>query len=179
MMTAYWFIVRRYWLINIASLVFFLAILGIGVAIGYPGISFFGLMALGLPVGIILVIGGLKRITGLVPGPDEAVLFTEKWASGHSNRNLFTKIGGVRNGLTVQVTEGFIYMRPFLFAAHVADIGGLLHKIPLRSVLQCERQPNSVFLEWDSDEGDESFVLHLRDADEFVRCVDAARGATE
>jgi hypothetical protein len=174
--TAYWFVVRHYWLLSAVSLLAVLVFLGIGFPFGYPGIAAFGLVLVGIPMAFLLIFGGFKRIFDLTPPPGEKLLFSESWASGHSNRNFFTKIGGARNGLTVQVSEGFLYIRPFLMAAHVADVGGMLHKIPLRSIMRCEKQANQVFLEWNS-EGDKSFVLRLRRPDEFVGVLEGARRA--
>ena len=177
MMAAYWFVVRRYWLVNLVTLFATLVFLGLGMATGYPGIAVLGILVVGIPMACILIYGGISRIAALGPSPSEEVLFSETWTSGHSNRNFFTKIGGARNVLTVQVTDGFLYIRPFLFAAHVADVGGLLHKVPLQSIIRCEKQPYQVFLEWKSEEGDESFVFRLRQSEEFVRCVEATRKA--
>ncbi len=177
MMAAYWFVVRRYWFINLAGLLLALVFLGLGLATGYPGIMIFGLMLVGVPMACILIFGGITRISELKPSQSENVLFSEKWTSGHSNRNFYTKIGGARNALTVQVTDGFLYIRPFIFAAHVADVVGLLHRIPLQSIIRCEKQPYQVFLEWNSEGCDESFVFRLRHPDEFVRIVNQARQA--
>ena len=63
------------------------------------------------------------------------ILFQERFASGSSQKNILTKIGGARNCLRLVVTKRFLRITSWFPFSLIAPYYDLEHVIPLDSIL--------------------------------------------
>jgi hypothetical protein len=107
-------------------------------------------------------------------------LFTESWASGRSNKNFITQLGGARNCLHVMVTRTDIEIRPhFPFVLFfLPEIFGLELIIP-RTQIESIIRVSGLFLRGGvrvtykiPNAKSRSVSLYLRDADDFVATLE-------
>jgi hypothetical protein len=71
--------------------------------------------------------------------PVHDALFTEGWASGHSDKNILTKLGGARNCLHITLTPSELQMRPhfpftLLFLPEIYDLELRIPRSHIKSV---------------------------------------------
>jgi hypothetical protein len=105
-------------------------------------------------------------------------LYYEGWASGRSNTNLFTKVGGANNCLMVAVTPDFLIIQPrFPFnLMFLPELLGLEYRIPKVDVRGVEKKGGlfgkGVEVHFvDADGGSRSVRLYLRRTDEFLAAM--------
>ena len=67
------------------------------------------------------------------------VLFQEWFASGCSQKNVITKIGGARNCLRLVVTRNFLWVTSWFPFSLIAPLYDMEHVIPLRSITSVRR----------------------------------------
>jgi hypothetical protein len=63
------------------------------------------------------------------------VVFQEWFASGCSQKNIITKIGGARNCLRLVVTGSFLWVTSWFPFSLIAPLYDMEHVIPLRSII--------------------------------------------
>ena len=82
-----------------------------------------------------------SRGKAILPSKPKNSLFCEGWASGHSNTNIFTKLGGARNCLLVAVTPDALIIQPrFPFnLMFLPEIYGLEYRIPGLNIRAVEK----------------------------------------
>jgi hypothetical protein len=104
--------------------------------------------------------------------------FLETWTSGHSNRNLLTKIGGARNCLLVAVTRQSLIVRPhfpfsLLFLPEIYDLDYVIPRTSIRLVTPKKGLfGETVEVIFDSSSGDSrSIELRLRQSRQFLQAV--------
>ncbi len=102
-------------------------------------------------------------------------LFYEGWASGHSNRSIFTKLGGAHNCLGLAVISDALIVQPrFPFnLMFLPEIYDLEHRIPSMNIrsIKVKRSFFSKTVEIQftgSDGGTRSIKLYLRKLDDFL-----------
>src|SRR5258708_34639136 len=117
----YWFVVPRYWLLSAIVFPIIVGVAAMAEAFHYPLLIFPFFVVFAVPITFLLTLGGFMRVGRLAPPAGEKLLFSRKWVSGHSNRNLYTKLAGGSRSLTVQVSKDFLYIRPNVFQAPFAD----------------------------------------------------------
>jgi hypothetical protein len=106
----------------------------------------------------------------------EDIRFQERRASGHSNKTLFTKLGGVRNCLHITVTDTEVWLRlPFLLGIFAQDVN-LEHRISRTSIASVQMVPSRsrrrILLEYRDDHGQlHGLSLILRDPNGFLRAL--------
>jgi hypothetical protein len=138
-------------------------------------------------VWILCVIGAsivYRRLRGkpLFPRTPEGALFHESAASGNSNRNVFTKLGGANNCLRVSVLADDLVVVPhFPFnLMFLPEIYGLEHRIrrlDIRSIEEKKTLGIWKFVEIrfvDETGGDQSLNLRLRDQPGFLKALGRA-----
>lgn len=114
----------------------------------------------------------------IFPSRPEDSLYCEGWASGHSNSNIFTKLGGARNCLLVAVTPDALIVQPrFPFnLMFLPEIYGLEYWVPGLNIRAVEKK-GSVFGKGvevqfiDADGGEKSVRLYLKKPDEFLAAI--------
>jgi hypothetical protein len=80
------------------------------------------------------------RSLQMKPGFTQAeVVFQEWFASGCSQKNIITKIGGARNCLRLVVTESFLWVTSWFPFSLIAPFYDMEHVIPLRSITAVRR----------------------------------------
>ena len=133
----------------------------------------------GVAVSIVYRVASAREVVSL---PEQDVLFTERWASGSSQKNLVTKLGGASNCLSITLSRNAVIIRPMfpfnlLFLPEVYD---LEHVIPRSSIKNIEfGGPNSrcISLEFESHGGRmKRFELSLRRGEEFRHAIELDTG---
>ena len=84
----------------------------------------------------ILWIGGLTiwSIRRRQPINGRTTIFEEKWASGSSDRNYYTRVGGAGRSLEVKITELELIIRPFFLFRFMGPLVDLDHVIPFEKI---------------------------------------------
>ncbi len=109
----------------------------------------------------------------------EDVLYKESFASGHSNANFFTKMGGASNCLRLIVTKDLLRVTswfPFSLFTPALD---LEHTIQLKQILPSEQGSflgmKSLLLRFPDRNGlEHELVIYPKDFDGFLRAITAA-----
>jgi len=119
-----------------------------------------------------------SRGKAILPSKPETSLFCEGWASGHSNSNIFTKLGGAHNCLLVAVTPDSLIIQPrFPFnLMFLPEIYGLEYCIPGFNIRAVEKKGRifgkGVEIQFIDVDGSEKFVrLYLKRTDEFLEAI--------
>jgi hypothetical protein len=145
--------------------------------IAFPVLLSSAVARIGLWVGASIVYRKSRGKPLFSRKPPDAIFF-EANGSGHSNRNLLTKVGGARNCLSVAVTEEAVLIQPrFPFSLmFLPEVYDLEHKIQRRHL--CSVTPKkmlfgrSVELEFTTLEGESrSIELCLRGLDRFLEAL--------
>ena len=105
-------------------------------------------------------------------------VFSESWASGHSNRNLWTKLGGASRCLRVFVTRDTVFVSPFfpfnlMFLPEVYD---LEYCIPIQRIRSAEQNKRwlvkTVRIEFSNVAGElRSVELRLKNPVAFLQAL--------
>jgi hypothetical protein len=119
-----------------------------------------------------------SRSKTILPSKPKNSLFYEGWASGHSNRNIFTKLGGAHNCLLVAVTPDFLIIQPrFPFnLMFLPEIYGLEYRIPGLNIRTVEKKGRifgkGVEIQFiDVGGGEKSVRLYLKRTDDFLTAI--------
>ena len=104
------------------------------------------------------------------------VVYQERFASGCSQKNILTKIGGARNCLRLVVTRSFLLVTSWFPFSLIAPFYDLEHVIPLGSIISVQR---SSFLGFDSlvltyrggDGADHALRLRSKSPEDFIRSL--------
>jgi hypothetical protein len=120
-------------------------------------------------------VGGRRASARFHDLQNQTIKFREKYASGHSNKSLATKLSGANRVLDVIVTTQELWIKGiwpmFTFIGSKYD---MTHRVPLSGVKNVRAEGKSVFFEITNESGSESPIeLRLRDPNEFVRSIDA------
>jgi hypothetical protein len=112
----------------------------------------------------------------LASRPADAIFF-ERWTSGRSNRNLFTKLGAANNCLLVALTPASVIIRvhfPFslLFLPEIYD---LEQTIPRSNIASAQRISSKIIeLTFQTPTGiKRSFNLRLKNPDSFLAALNS------
>ena len=119
-----------------------------------------------------------SRSKEIFPRKPEGSIFYERTASGRSNLNFFTKIGGARNCLMVAVTQQELIVKPWfpfnmMFLPEIYD---LEHRIPRAYILSIKKGGilfwKNITIEFqDTDGATHSISLVLRGLDDFLKAL--------
>ncbi len=119
-----------------------------------------------------------SRGKAIYPSKPKDSLYYEGWASGHSNSNIFTKLGGARNCLLVAITPDSLIIQPrFPFnLMFLPEIYGLEYRIPGLNIRSVEKKGRvfgkGVEVQFiDTDGGEKSVRLYLKKTDEFLAAI--------
>jgi len=119
----------------------------------------------------------------IYPTKPKDSMFYEGWASGHSNSNIFTKLGGARNCLLVAVVPDALIVQPrFPFnLMFLPEIYGLEYRIPGPNIRAVEKKGKifgkGVEVEFiDANVGEKSVRLYLKKTDEFLAAIGKVSG---
>lgn len=100
------------------------------------------------------------------------ILFEERWASGHSDKSFFTRMGGANNCLHITLTDQELWVAvhsPFSALASQID---LHHRIMLDAVTNIEQNGKWVHMTFMLEAGDgRKISLRLRNADHFYKTI--------
>ena len=104
------------------------------------------------------------------------VVYQERFASGCSQKNILTKIGGARNCLRLVVTRSFLLVTSWFPFSLITPFYDLEHVIPLESITSVRR---SSFLGFDSlvlsyrgaDGADHALRLRSKSPDDLIRSL--------
>ena len=111
--------------------------------------------------------------------PESEVVFSEKWASGRSKKNMLTKLGGASNCLTVTVGCTALAVRPMfpfnlMFLPEVYDLEHYIPKSKIKRVQPRDGDGRGVIeITYNSDGGEKTILLYLKKSQEFLRAVGA------
>jgi hypothetical protein len=108
----------------------------------------------------------------------EGLLFSEKWTSGRSRRNWWTKLSNAKNCLFVGVGRDTVSIHlhfPFSLG-FVPELSDFDQEIPIARITRVEKQKRFlreiVYLEFSDDLGaPRGFELRLRHADQFIAAI--------
>ena len=119
-----------------------------------------------------------SRGKAILPSKSKNSLFYEGWASGHSNTNIFTKLGGAHNCLLVAVTPDALIIQPrFPFnLMFLPEIYGLEYRIPGLNIRAVEKKGRifgkGVEIQFvDGGGGEKSVRLYLKRTDDFLAAI--------
>ena len=145
--------------------------------IAFPVLFSSAVARIGLWVGASIVYRKSRGKPLFSRKPSDAVFF-EANGSGHSNRNLLTKLGGARNCLSVAVTKEAVltqsqFPSSLMFLPEVYDLEHKIQRRHLRSVTPKKLLfGRSVELEFTTLEGESrSIELCLRGLDRFLEVL--------
>jgi len=145
--------------------------------IAFPILASSAVARIGLWLGASIVYRK-SRGKPLFCGKPPDALFFEANGSGHSNRNLFTRLGGVRNCLSVAVTKEAVLTQPqfpfsLMFLPEIYDLEHKIQRSHLRAVIPKKVLfGRSVELEFTTLEGESrSIELCLRGLDQFLEAL--------
>jgi hypothetical protein len=104
------------------------------------------------------------------------VVYQERYASGCSQKNILTKLGGARNCLRLVVTRSFLLVASWFPFSLITPFYDLEHVIPLDSIMSVR---HSSFLGFDSllltyrgaDHEDHTLRLRPKSPDDFIRSL--------
>jgi hypothetical protein len=124
-----------------------------------------------------------RYIVALRNRPDiakEDIVYQERFASGASQKNVLTKLGGARNCVRLVVTRDLLWVTswfPFTIFAAVYD---LVHVIPLRSISSIQQErffgSDSLLLSYSDSSGRRhSLRLIPKNRQSFLRAVQPER----
>lgn len=104
------------------------------------------------------------------------VVFQERFASGCSQKNILTKIGGARNCLRLVVTRSFLLVTSWFPFSLISPFYDLEHVIPLDSIKSVRRSSffgSSTFLLTYRDKTGDEHTLRLlpKNPDNFTRSL--------
>jgi hypothetical protein len=114
----------------------------------------------------------------IFPDPmSQHVRFHERAASGCSQKNIFTRLGGARNCLRVTVTDTEVWIRPFFPVSVLAQYFDLEHRIVRTSITRVQPSQSafaqSILLDYRDDRGQlHRLSLILHSPNEFRRALD-------
>jgi hypothetical protein len=104
------------------------------------------------------------------------VVFQEWFASGCSQKNIITKLGGARNCLRLVVTRRFLWVTSWFPFFLIAPFYDMEHLIPLDTILSVRRSSflghGTFLLAYRDTNGDEHTLRLLpKKPDDFIRSV--------
>ena len=114
------------------------------------------------------------RAVGAKPSFEAAdVVFQEWFASGCSEKNIITKLGGARNCLRLVVTRSFLWVTSWFPFSLIAALYDMEHVIPLDAIVSVQRSRffgRSTFLLTYRDANREEHTLRLlpKNPDDFI-----------
>jgi hypothetical protein len=110
--------------------------------------------------------------------PEGTVQFREKWVSGRSLKNLFTRFGGASNVLNVMVGRGYLVIRPvFPFnLMFIPEFTDLEHVVPIARIIEVKEIQSlgkeGIIIRFQNESRRESEVeLYLRNPESFLEAV--------
>ena len=107
---------------------------------------------------------------------DPDVMFSERFASGSSNKSWMTRLGGASNCLTVIVTKAHLAITTFFPFTAFAGTYDLEHLVPISDITAIVPKGRVTEVEFQRSDGTYRKVfLRLRNTDGFLR---ALRGQT-
>jgi hypothetical protein len=101
------------------------------------------------------------------------VVYQERYASGCSQKNVLTKIGGARNCLRLVVSRSFLLVTSWFPFSLITPFYDLEHVIPLDSIASIRRSTWSGFLLTYRDSKGATHTLRLvpKKPDDFIRSL--------
>lgn len=99
------------------------------------------------------------------PDSEQDVCFSERFASGFSHKNLFTRFGGAHNTLIVQVLKDALLIEPMAIFRWTARFNDLAHYVPREDILSVEPVPGF---------GRQAFKIRFRARDGLPRALEIA-----
>jgi hypothetical protein len=93
----------------------------------------FNLIMMGLMLSLFAITGyfSLKRFSDL---KGIQFKYSEKFATGFSNKSWLTRHGGAKNCLHIQLTDKELIIKTFLVLAFIARRNDLLHRVPFSKI---------------------------------------------
>jgi len=176
MRNAYNFVVKHYWAISVACLALFFLLeflfrstekhFEIALSIVAASIS--------APSMIVLILGSRERLKEVSPSKGETIHYSERSASGRSNKSFLTRVGGATRCLIIEVTDRAIYVRPWGILGYAGEVFDLMHRVALKSIVRCEVSRSSVRIDWE-DEVSGSVTVIPNDLASFKEAVNKVR----
>lgn len=129
----------------------------------------FGNFGLIFAVTALWTIGGFawmlwrRKKRNLFPEEAKNILYQERFASGRSHKNWYTKIGGAQNCLRLVITKDELWITPLFPFSALAGVFDLDHRILLEKIIAIE--PTKVAFR-------KSFLISYRDIKEFEHLVE-------
>jgi len=111
----------------------------------------------------------------LATSPSDAIFF-ERWTSGRSNRNIFTKLGAANNCLLIALTPASVIICVhFPFNLFFPEIFDLEQTIPRRNIVSAQRISSKIIeLTFQTPAGiKRSFNLRLKNPDSFLAALNS------
>jgi hypothetical protein len=106
----------------------------------------------------------------------EEIVYEERFASGASQKNMLTKLGGARNCLRLVVTREFLWVTSWFPFSVFAAVYDLEHVIPLRRISSVEPArvlgSDSLLLSYTDDSGkSHTLCLIPRNREQFLTAI--------
>jgi hypothetical protein len=107
------------------------------------------------------------------------VVYQESFASGASQKNALTQVGGANHCLRLVVTKDILWVTPWFPFSLLAGIYDLEHVVLLRSIVSIDPLPSSkragLLLSYADDRGaNHSLKLYPKNRDAFLRALSIA-----
>ena len=104
------------------------------------------------------------------------VVYQERYASGCSQKNILTKLGGARNCLRLVVTRSFLWVTTWFPFSLITPLYDLEHVIPIDAILSVRRSSDfgmsGILITYRDATGDEhTLKLRPKQPDAFIRSL--------
>lgn len=73
------------------------------------------------------------------------IIYSEKSASGYSNKSWKTKHGGASKVLHILITDKELIITTYPFLAYIAKKYDMLHRVPLKNIISVESKEGTLF----------------------------------
>jgi hypothetical protein len=119
---------------------------------------------------------GGRKAEKLFPKLDgRNIQFRERGASGHSKKNIFTKLGGASRVLDLIVTDGELWIKGiFPMFTFIGTKYDLTHRVSLSKIEKSIPKKKSIELWFENEAGEKSHVeLRVKDVPAFTKALGA------
>ena len=152
--------------------------LGIGLSSAWKTGSIFWWFA-PLPVSLLLGFVVQQYVAAIRARPKiakEDIVYQERSASGASQKNILTRLGGGRNCVRLVVTDDLLWITALFPFSILAATYDMVHVIPLHNISSIERKRvfgfESILLSYTDDSGGHHVLrLYPKDREQFIDAI--------
>lgn len=129
-------------------------------------------MAISIPAGAYLIYKYVNAVRGRPEIREGEILFEERFASGHSTKNILYKLGGASNCLRLVVTRELLWITSWFPFSLITPFYDLEHVIPRNRITSVESDRRAIVLTYVGRAGvTHTLRLFPKDRGGFLRAL--------